>query len=43
LFEKRTRKAPSEEIELAETRLSEWRRRGAAAQKLRPRKTKKSS
>jgi phage-related protein len=43
LFEKRTRKAPSKEIELAETRLSEWRRRGAAAQKLRPRKTKKSS
>jgi phage-related protein len=43
LFEKRTRKAPSEEIELAETRLSEWRRRGAAARKLRPRKTNKSS
>jgi len=31
LFEKRTRKAPSDEIELAEARLSEWRRRCAAA------------
>jgi phage-related protein len=43
LFEKRTRKAPSDEIELAEAQLSEWRRRGAAARKLRRRTNEQGS
>lgn len=43
LFEKRTQKAPSDEIELAEKRLSEWRRRGAAARKSRRRTNEQGS
>ena len=33
LFEKRTQKAPPHEIRLAERRLADWRRRGAAMRK----------
>ena len=33
LFEKRTQKAPPHEIRLAERRLADWRRRGAALRK----------
>jgi phage-related protein len=39
VFEKRTQKAPQREIELAERRLADWRRRGAAMRKAKKRKT----
>jgi phage-related protein len=40
-FEKRTQKAPPDEIELAEKRLADWRRRGAAMRKAKARPTRR--